>query len=165
MGSSMRQIRRLTWRAMWIRIRQAVPLIGRALRGATTVWDQMWSLGLTGWSPAWRWVQLRQKMFPVVIWEVVCFFWKILFDFIDLTCILVWCKEEQWSSSLWSRSRSLERGSSSIAGEIGCLSINLGEARRLLRHKRSCRLSSNVIGPSEDRRLYFNLISPNVILC
>ena len=26
---------------MWIRIEQEVPLIGRALRGATSVWDQV----------------------------------------------------------------------------------------------------------------------------
>ena len=26
---------------MWIRIGQAMPLIGRALRGATSVWDQV----------------------------------------------------------------------------------------------------------------------------
>ena len=45
------------------------------------------------------------------ILEVVCFFWKLLFDLIDLTCIFVWCREEQWSSSMWSRSRYLERGS------------------------------------------------------
>ena len=40
MGSSMRQIR-LTWKVMWIRIGQAVPLIGRALRGAASVWDHV----------------------------------------------------------------------------------------------------------------------------
>ena len=39
---------------MWIRIGQAVPLIGRALRGATLVWDQMRSLGLEILSLAWR---------------------------------------------------------------------------------------------------------------
>ena len=47
----------------------------------------------------------------LAICEVVCFFWKLLFDLIDLTCIFVWCEEEQWSSSMWSRLRYLERGS------------------------------------------------------
>ena len=47
------------------------------------VWDPIWATGLAGWSPTWRWVQLR---------------------------------EEKWSSSLWSRLRSLKRGSSSIVG-------------------------------------------------
>ena len=59
----------------------------------------------------------------LVICEALCFFWKLLFDLIDLTCIFVWCREEQWSSILWSRSRSLERGSSSIADETSFLSI------------------------------------------
>ena len=145
---------------MWILIGQSVPLIGRALRDATSIWDQVWSLGLAGWSPAWRWVQLGQKMLPLAIWEVVCLFWKLLFDLVDITCIFVWCREEQWS-----RSRSLERGISSIASEIGCLSINSGEARRLLRRKQSYRLSSDVIGPNEVRRLSLDIIIPDVILC
>ena len=41
MGSSIRRIRRLTWRVMWIRIGKAVPLIGRALWGDALVWDQV----------------------------------------------------------------------------------------------------------------------------
>ena len=28
-------------KVMWIRIEQAMPLIGRALRGATSMWDQV----------------------------------------------------------------------------------------------------------------------------
>ena len=40
-GLNMIRIRRLTWRFMWIRIGQEVPLIGRALRGATSAWDQV----------------------------------------------------------------------------------------------------------------------------
>ena len=64
-----------------------------------------------------------------------------------------------------SRSRSLERGSCSIAGEIGCLSINPDEARRLLRRNQSCRLSSDVIGLGEARSLSLDVIGPDVILC
>ena len=45
------------------------------------------------------------------ICEVVCFFWKIQFDLIDMTCIFLWCREEKWISSMWSRSRSIERRS------------------------------------------------------
>ena len=55
--------------------------------------------------------------------------------------------------------------SSSIAGETGCLSINPDEARRLLRRKRSCRLSLDVISLGEARRLSLDIISPDVILC
>ena len=47
---------------MSIHIGQEVSLIGRALRGATSVWDQVWSLGLEGWSPTWHWVQPRKNM-------------------------------------------------------------------------------------------------------
>ena len=50
-------------------------------------------------------------------------------------------------------------------GEKGCLRINLGEARRLLRRNQSCRLSSDVIGLGEDRRLSLDVINPDVILC
>ena len=64
-----------------------------------------------------------------------------------------------------SKSRSLERGSSSIAGEIGCMSINHGEAHRFLICKKSCRLSLDVISPGEDPKLSLNVISPDVILC
>ena len=53
---------------------------------------------------------------------------------------------------------------SNIAGETGYLSVNPSEARRLLRRKRACRLSSNVIGPGEARRLSLDVISPDVIL-
>ena len=67
------------------------------------------------------------------IWEVVCFFWKLIFDLIDMNCIFLWCTKDKWSSSLWSRLRSLERGSSSIVSEIGFLSINPSKARRFLR--------------------------------
>ena len=41
MGSSMKQIRRLTWRVMWIRIGKEVPLIGGALQGDTLGWYQI----------------------------------------------------------------------------------------------------------------------------
>ena len=40
-GSSMRQIRRLTWRVMLIQIGQKAPAIGRALQGVASVWDQV----------------------------------------------------------------------------------------------------------------------------
>ena len=62
--------------------------------------------------------------------QVVCFFWKLLFYLIELTCIFVWCREEQWSSNMWSRSRSLERGSSSIADEPGCTAWSLTKIPR-----------------------------------
>ena len=39
---------------MWICIGQIVPLIGRSLQGATSVWDQLRSLGFRRWSPVWR---------------------------------------------------------------------------------------------------------------
>ena len=39
---------------MSIHIGHAVPLIGRALQGATSVWDQVQSLGLVRWSLSWR---------------------------------------------------------------------------------------------------------------
>ena len=45
---------------LWIRIGQAVPLIGRA------------PLGVAGSSLAWHRVQPRQNMLPLAIWEVVC---------------------------------------------------------------------------------------------
>ena len=57
-----------------------------------------------------------------------------------------------------------ERGSSSIVGETRCLSINPGEAHRLLRRKRSYRFPLDVIGPGETRRLSLDVISPDVIL-
>ena len=41
MGSSMMQIRRLTWRVMLIQIGQAVPSIGRVLWDVASVWDQV----------------------------------------------------------------------------------------------------------------------------
>ena len=157
------RIRRLTWRVMWIRIGQEVPL--RSLQGATSIWDQVWSLGLVEWNPTWHWVQLRKKMLPLAIWEVVCIFWKLLFDLVDLTCIFVWCRGEHWSSSMWSRSRSLETWSSSISSETGCLSINLGEARRFIRCKQTYRLSLDAISPGEDYTLSLNVIVPDVILC
>ena len=144
---------------MWIRIGKKVPLIGRTLWGATSVWDQVWSLGLEGWSPTWCWVQLRQKLLPLAIWEVVCFIWKILFYLLDLTFIFVWCREEQWS-----RSRSLENGISSIVAKTGCLSINPSEAHRFLRHNQSYRLSLDVISPGEARRLSLDVIILDVIL-
>ena len=37
----------------YVHLDWAVPLIGRALRGATSVWDHVLSLGLAGRSPAW----------------------------------------------------------------------------------------------------------------
>ena len=61
--------------------------------------------------------------------------------------------------------RSLEKGISTIADEIGYLSINPSEARRFLRRKRSSRLSSDVIGPGEACRLSLDIICPDVILC
>ena len=48
---------------------------------------QVSSLGLAGWSPALCWVKLSKKMSPLAIWDVVCFFWKLLFDLLDLACI------------------------------------------------------------------------------
>ena len=65
----------------------------------------------------------------------------------------------------FSRLRSLKRGSSSIAGETGCLSINFGEACWLLRHRWSCRLSSDVISLGKGCRLSLDVIIPDVILC
>ena len=62
-------------------------------------------------------------------------------------------------------SRSLERGSSSIIDETSCLSINPGEAHRLLRCNQSCRLSLDVIGPREAHRLSLDVIILDVILC
>ena len=59
---------------------------------------------------------------------------------------------------------SQKRGSS-IASEIGCMSINIGKSRRFLRCNRSCRLSSDVIGLGEARRLSLDVISLDVILC
>ena len=41
MGSSMRRIKRLTWRVMLIQIGQAVPSIGRELQGVASVWDHV----------------------------------------------------------------------------------------------------------------------------
>ena len=41
MGSSMIQIKRLTWRVMLIQIGQIVPSIGRALQNVASVWDQV----------------------------------------------------------------------------------------------------------------------------
>ena len=70
-----------------------VLLIRRALQGATSVWDQVWSLGLAGWSPTWCWVQLRKNMLPLDIWEVICFYLKLLFDLVDLTCIFLYDAE------------------------------------------------------------------------
>ena len=58
-----------------------------------------------------------------------------------------------------------ERGSSSIAGEIGCLSINPSKAHSSLRRKQSCRLSSDVIVPNEAHRLSLDVVNPDVILC
>ena len=87
----------------------------------------------------------------------------IWFDWYDLHFGMM--QRGQWSSSLWCRSRSLERGSSSIAGETGCLSINLDEARRLLRCKWSSRFSLDVIGPSKAHKLSLDVISHDVILC
>ena len=55
--------------------------------------------------------------------------------------------------------------SSSIAGEIGCLSIKYCEARRFLKRNQSCRLSSDVISPSEARTLSFDVTSPDMFLC
>ena len=56
-----------------------------------------------------------------------------------------------------------------MAGETGCLSINLGEARRLssdvIGPSETHRLSSNVIGLGEARRLSLDVISRDVILC
>ena len=57
---------------------------------------------------------------------------------------------------------SRKKGISSIADETGCLSINPGKARRLLKSKRSCRLSLDVIGPGEARRLSLDVISPEI---
>ena len=37
MGSSMKRIKRLTWRVMWIQIGQVVPLIGREIQGVYSV--------------------------------------------------------------------------------------------------------------------------------
>ena len=65
---------------------------------------------------------------------------------------------------MWSKSRSLERGSSSIVGEIGCLSINPGEAHRLLRCKQTCKFPLDVIGPGKAGRSSLDIISPDVIL-
>ena len=47
-------IRRLTWRVMWIRIRQAVPLIGRALWGCFFSMRSCVISWLAGWIPAWH---------------------------------------------------------------------------------------------------------------
>ena len=41
MGSSMRRIRRLTWRVMLIQIGQAVPSIGRAFQDVASVSNQV----------------------------------------------------------------------------------------------------------------------------
>ena len=41
MGSSMSLIKRLTQRVMWIQIGKEVRLRGRALRGVSSVWDQV----------------------------------------------------------------------------------------------------------------------------
>ena len=152
---------------MRIHIGQEVPLRGRELQDATSVSDQVWSLGLAGKESCMASSTAKAKYVATcsAIWEVVCFFWKILFDLIDLTCIFVWCREEQWNSSMWSKSRSFKRGSSSIFGETGCLSINPGEAHRLLRCKQTYRFSFDVIGLGEARRSSFDVIIPNVILC
>ena len=65
---------------------------------------------------------------------------------------------------MWSRSRSLKKGISSIVNETGSLSINLGEARRLLRRKWSYRFPSDVIDLGESHKLSLDAISLDVIL-
>ena len=49
--------------------------------------------------------------------------------------------------------------SSRITSEIGCLSINPDEDHRLLRRKRSCRLSSDVIGHGKARMLSLDVLN------
>ena len=79
---------------------------------------------------------------------------------VKICCHLLRGREERWSSSMWSRSIYLKRGSSSISGETGSLSINPNEARRFLRCKWSRKLSSDVIGPGKARNLSLVVISP-----
>ena len=48
-------------------------------------------------------------MFPLAIWDVVCFFLKLLFDLIDLTCIFLYDAERSSEAPVCDPDRDLSK--------------------------------------------------------